>query len=85
MQAPAISRHRVFVRSGTTLGVYRTDDGGLLWNAPLGAASGTTTGLGPPSVAADVAFVGTQDGRLLAFDATGVTAASGRDGCSTVA
>ena len=36
----------------------------------------TQTGLGPPSVAANIVFVGTQDGRLLAFDTTGV------DGCS---
>jgi outer membrane protein assembly factor BamB len=76
-QAPAISRHRVLVRSATQLSVFRTDDGAALWSASLGSASGPAAELGQPSIAADVAFVGTQDGRLLAFDATGTTCSPG--------
>jgi outer membrane protein assembly factor BamB len=77
VQAPAISRHRVFVRSGSQLTVLRTDDGARLWSASLGTAYGTAATLGPPSIAADVVFVGTADHRLLAFDATGSAGCSG--------
>jgi outer membrane protein assembly factor BamB len=66
----------IFLNTGATLLALNAATGATLWQSTLGPAPDLTAG--PPSVANDVVFVGTDDGRLLAFNATG-------NGCSATA
>ena len=45
--------------------------------APLGTLGTTAAGLGSPSLANGIVYVGSQDGKLLAFDGSGSRACSG--------
>jgi outer membrane protein assembly factor BamB len=70
--APAVAHGRVYVRSSTHLYALDARSGVEAWDATLGTTTGSPTSLGSPSVADGVVFVGTQDGRLEAFDAVGI-------------
>jgi outer membrane protein assembly factor BamB len=80
--APATNGSAVFVTTSTGSMLLALDatSGALLWQASLGGGS---LFAGSPSVANDVVFVGTQDGRLLAFDATGKSCSTAT-GCSPI-
>jgi hypothetical protein len=75
--APAISGGRVFVRTANELVASDTATGAVAWTATLGTLGTSATGLGSPTIANGVVYVGSQDGKLLAFDAAGVTGCTG--------
>jgi outer membrane protein assembly factor BamB len=83
VHAPAATGNDLFVRTGSTLLALDATSGATLWQAPIGTASSAIPTLGSPSVANDIVFVGTQDGKLLAFDATGKTCGT-TNACSPI-
>jgi outer membrane protein assembly factor BamB len=75
--APAIGGGRVFVRTANKIVAIDATTGAVDWTGTLGTLGTTAAGLGSPSVAGDIVYVGSQDGNLLAFDATGSRGCSG--------
>jgi outer membrane protein assembly factor BamB len=75
--APAVSGGRVFVRTANQIVALDEATGATLWTGALGTHGTTAAGLGSPSIAGDIVYVGSQDGNLLAFDATGTRGCSG--------
>lgn len=84
LEAPAVTSAQVFVRTGDTLVALDAATGAVQWEASLGTASGTVSSLGSPSIANDAVFVGTQDGRLLAFAASPTACAGPAPMCAPI-
>jgi outer membrane protein assembly factor BamB len=75
--APAVADGEVFVRTANSIVALDATTGATLWSGSLGTLGTTATGLGSPTIANGVVYVGSQDGKLLAFDAAGVSSCSG--------
>jgi outer membrane protein assembly factor BamB len=75
--APAVASGKVFVRTANELVAIDAATGALAWTATLGTLGTSATGLGSPTIANGVVYVGSQDGRLLAFDAAGASGCCG--------
>ncbi len=75
--APAVAYGEVFVRTANGIVALDAATGATRWSGSLGTLGTTATGLGSPTVANGVVYVGSQDGKLLAFDAAGTSGCSG--------
>ena len=75
--APALAYGEVFVRTANALVALDATTGAVRWTATLGTLGTTATGLGSPTIANGVVYVGSQDGKLLAFDAAGTNGCGG--------
>jgi hypothetical protein len=75
--APAVANGRVYVRTANQVVAIDAATGSRLWIGTLGTLGTTAAGLGSPSLANGIVYVGSQDGKLLAFDGAGGRACSG--------
>jgi outer membrane protein assembly factor BamB len=75
--APAVAGGRVYVRTANQVVAIDAATGTRLWIGSLGTLGTTASGLGSPSLANGIVYVGSQDGKLLAFDGTGARGCSG--------
>jgi outer membrane protein assembly factor BamB len=75
--APAVAGGRVYVRTANQVVAVDSATGNRLWIGSLGTLGTTVSGLGSPSLANGIVYVGSQDGKLLAFDGTGSRGCSG--------
>ena len=75
--APALAYGEVFVRTANGIVALDAATGATRWSGSLGTLGTTAAGLGSPTVADGVVYVGSQDGKLLAFDAAGTSGCSG--------
>ncbi len=67
----------MFVRTANGIVALDAATGATRWSGSLGTLGTTAAGLGSPTVANGVVYVGSQDGKLLAFDAAGTSGCSG--------